>query len=149
MRRLIRGQSEYQHRATVWRVDIDPDQTLQDLLALSKELDALPADSPARLELEDQRDVLREQARLAANKARDPDNLRAELDHLLSRLETFEADKVEVPDWQMTMTRGGKLSLVDPVADAGRINDAIDAGTAEERAAIEARIADLRNALGD
>ncbi len=128
-------------------MNIDPDQVLRELQDLKAALDALPSESPERAPLEERREVLREQARLPAEATRNLDALRAELEHLEGRLAAFDSEKIEVPNWQLAMTRGGKFSLVNPVADAARINDAIEAGQAVDRATIEARIARLRKAL--
>ena len=128
-------------------MNIDPDQVLHELRDIIARLEALPADSPDRLRLEERRESLRNIARSAADAARNPDNLRAELEHLERRLESFETDKIEVPSWQLSLTRGGRLSLTNPVADAARINKAMEAGTAADRASIEARIARLRQVL--
>ena len=129
-------------------VDITPDELLDELSAITARLEELPPESPERSRLELQRDNLRETARRTADAARNLDSLRTELVHLRRRLAAFEADKVEVPDWQVALTRGGRFSLTDPVADAARINDAMDAATALDRASIEARIADLEETLG-
>ena len=129
-------------------VDITPDELLDELSAITARLEELAPDSPERSRLELQRDQLRATARRTADAARNLDNLRTELDHLRSRLAAFESDKVDVPDWQIALTRGGKFSLTDPVGDAARINDAMDAATALDRASIEARIADLEETLG-
>lgn len=130
-------------------VELDPDRILRELQQIATRLEDLPQDSPERLELEQRRRGLHLSARRAADAARNQDNLRAELEHLRNRLKTFEADKVEVPGWQIAMTHGGRFSLTNPVADAARINDAMDQGTALDRFSIEARIAALEKALGE
>ncbi len=130
-------------------MEVSPDEVLEELRSIATRLEDLPPESPDRTDLLQRRDELRMIAQQAADAARNPANLRSELEHLRSRLEDLESDKVVVPSWQVTMTRGGRLSLIDPVADAARINDAIDEGSAPDRAAIEARISHLEEVLGE
>lgn len=130
-------------------MELSPDHILRELQQIAVRLEDLPQDSIERLELEQRRNELRLSARRAADGARSRDNLRSELSHLRNRLKAFEADKVAVPGWQNAMTHGGRFSLTNPVADAARINDAMDEGTALDRSSIEARIADLEKALGE
>lgn len=130
-------------------MEIRPEDIVEELRSISARLKTLSEESPERNELEERQDELRRWAQQAADGARNPASLRAELEHLQSRLAGFEADKMVVPAWQVSMTRGGRFSLTNPVADAGRINDAMDEATAPDRAAIEARIAHLESVLGE
>ena len=131
------------------RVNLTPDQIFEELRGLAAQLDLLQPDSPERKRLETRRDSLRRQAQVVSDAGRDPDNLRRELEHLRARLSDMDAERIEVPAWQRKLTAGGRLSLVNPVADAARINAAIDAATAHDRAAVIARIVWIEELLGE
>ena len=130
-------------------VDLTPDQIFTELRSLSSQLDALQPDSPERVGLELRRDQLRRQAEIASNAARHRSILHTELEHLRSRLAELDAARVEVPAWQRTLTANGRFSIVDPVADAARINAAMDEATKHDRSAILARIAAIEEALDE
>lgn len=126
-----------------------PDQIFEELRTLAEELASLRPEAPQRAQLEARRDALRRAAQAAADAGRSSNNLRTELEHLRGRLAELDAERVEVPAWQKRLTAGGRLSLIDPVADAARINEAIDAATAHDRAAIVARIGHIEEVLGE
>ncbi|MDJ0496481.1 MAG: hypothetical protein QNJ89_01530 [Acidimicrobiia bacterium] len=125
-----------------------PDQIFEELRTLAAELALLEPDAPQRIPLEARREELRQEARAVSDAGRGSDDLQRELEHLRERIAELDAERVEVPAWQQTLTAGGRLSLIDPVADAARINEAIDRATAHDRAAIVARIAHLEEVLG-
>ncbi len=125
-----------------------PDQIFEELRTLAAELALLEPDAPQRVRLEARREELRREARAISDAGRGSDDLRMELEHLRERIAELDAERVEVPAWQQTLTAGGRRSLIDPVADAARINEAIDNATAHDRAAIVARIAHLEEVLG-
>jgi hypothetical protein len=129
-------------------VDISPEQVLEELLEIRRRLDRLAPDAPQRADLQTRRTDLRGAAQEAADAARNPDNLRAELEHLEQRLAGFEGEKINVPAWQMAMTSGGRWSINDPAAYASKLNEALDAATELDRNAIEDRINQLRTTLG-
>ena len=130
-------------------MDHTPDQIFEELRALVAQLETLEPDSSARARLEARRDALRREAQTTSDSRLNPDSLRRELEHLRERLAKLDAERVEVPNWQKTLTAGGRLALVNPVADAARINEAIDEATAHDRAAIVARIAHIKEVLGE
>lgn len=120
-----------------------PDDLLTQLAAIRAELDALDASSPRYQELEARRVQLAVAAEEAADAARNPQALRAELEHLERRLASFESEKINVPAWQAAMP-----SINDPAAHASKLNAELDAKTALERATVEKRIARLKRTLG-
>ena len=130
-------------------VDPTPDQIFDELRTLSVQLDALQPDAPERVALELRRDSLRRQAQTAANATRHQGTLLAELQHLRTRLADLDAEHVEVPAWQRTLTANGRFSLTNPVADAARINAFLDEANAHTRAAILARIDQIEEALDE
>ncbi len=99
--------------------------------------------------LETQRLELVNQAQLAMDAARGRDALQAELEHLEQRLAGLDDDKIEIPDWQMKMTRGGRFAINDPTAHASQINAALDKNAEVDREAIEARIQHLKTTLAE
>lgn len=138
--------------AATWygaRVNRTPDQIFEDLRTLIARLESLEPDSPDRARLEARRDALRREAQTTSDARLNPDNLRRELEHLRVRLADLDAERVEVPNWQKTLTAGGRLALVNPVADAARINEAIDKASAPDRAAIITRIEHIEDVLGE
>lgn len=120
-----------------------PDDLLAQLTAIRAELDALAPSAPEYHELEAKRIRLTAEAAEAADAARNPEALRAELEHLEKRLAAFEAEKISIPAWQIAMT-----TMNDPAAHAVNLNAELDAKTELERAAVEMRIARLKKALG-
>ena len=126
-----------------------PDQIFEELRTLVAQLESLELDSSDRVRLEARRDALHREAQTTSDSRLNPDSLRRELEHLRERLAELDAERVEVPNWQKTLTAGGRLALVNPVADAARINEAIDKATAHDRAAIVARIAHIEEVLGE
>ncbi len=137
---------------TAWygaRVNLTPSQIFDELCGIAEQLDSLQPDAAERARLELRRDTLRRQAQVVSDTGRNPDNLRRELEHLRARLSDMDAERVEVPAWQRKLTADGRLSIVNPVADAARINAAIHAATAHERAAIAVRIVRIEEMLGE
>ena len=126
-----------------------PDQIFEELRTLVAQLESQELDSSDRVRLEARRDALRREAQTTSDSRLNPDGLRRELEHLRERLAELDAERVEVPNWQKTLTAGGRLALVNPVADAARINEAIDKATAHDRAVIVARIAHIEEVLGE
>lgn len=126
-----------------------PDQIFEELRTLVAQLESLELDSSDRVRLEARRDALHREAQTTSDSRLNPDSLRRELEHLRERLAELDAERVEVPNWQKTLTAGGRLALVNPVADAARINEAIDKATAHDRAVIVARIAHIEEVLGE
>ncbi|MCP4303883.1 MAG: hypothetical protein GY926_09760 [bacterium] len=120
-----------------------PDDLLAQLTAIRAQLDALDPASPEYEALESKRIELAATAEEAADTARNPEALSAELEHLEKRLATFESEKISVPAWQAAMT-----SMNDPAAHAINLNAELDAKTALDRAAVENRIARLKKVLG-
>jgi hypothetical protein len=119
-----------------------PDDLLAQLTAIRTELDALAPSSPEYHELEAKRIRLTVEAEEASDAARNPESLRAELEHLEQRLATFESEKISIPAWQAAMP-----TMNDPAAHATKLNTELDAKTELERAAVEKRIARLRKVL--
>ncbi len=129
-------------------MQMTPDELLSELRTIASRLDQLPPGHTDRTALETRRAELRELARTAAEAQRDPRVLRAELEHLEARLTELEEQKITVPSWQ-TELASHRLTITDPSAQANRVNAEIERGTAAERGAIEERIAQIREALGE
>jgi hypothetical protein len=127
-------------------VNLTPDEILAELNDIRSRLAELPPGVAARAELEERRAELHAAAQYAADATRDPRQLQRELEHLEGRLAAIEDEKIEVPSWQQAMA-AGHLTINDPGAPNLRINQALDAASALDRAAIEARIARLKKAL--
>lgn len=134
-------------RGTVPGVEITPGQVLAELTQIREQLEKLSPDSPLRPDLLLRRAELRQAAREAADSARSPDALQAELEHLERRLAAFEGEKINVPAWQMAMSSGGRLTINDPAAHASKLNEALDEANSMDRQAVEERIAAIKNAL--
>lgn len=130
-------------------VELTPDQILAELRTLNDQLESLQPDSRERTALEERRAALRHQARMTSDAGRNPGNLRTELDHLRGRLTELDDERVEVPNWQKTLTANGRFSITNPIADAARINAELDKATEPDRAAIVARIAQIEEVLDD
>ncbi|MDJ0925619.1 MAG: hypothetical protein QNJ77_13760 [Acidimicrobiia bacterium] len=130
-------------------MDITPDEVLAELRAIGDQLDALAPDAPERDALEQRRRDLRDAAQATADASRSREHLASELKHLKKRLAAFDAEKINVPAWQIAMTSGGRLTINDPAAHASKLNAALDEATALDREAIEARIEQLERALGE
>jgi len=130
-------------------VDISPEHVLKELSEIRERLEALDTDAPERADLVARRADLQAAAQEVADATRNPDTLRAELEHLESRLAAFEREKINVPGWQVAMTSGGRFSINDPAAHAYKLNEALDAKTELDRSAIEQRILRLRKALAE
>lgn len=129
-------------------MDITPEDALAELTQIRLALDSAPADAPDRAALEDRRDELRRAARDAADATRNAEALAAELAHLERRLATMDNERISVPAWQISMSPGGKLSN-DPAAYASKLNEALEAATATDRAHIEERISRLKRAINE
>lgn len=123
-------------------MDLTPSQVLAELQSIADELGELSPGSARRAKLEERRTALRRYAQNIADGRRDRSSLQQELEHLERRLAAFQADKIEVPSWQMSMA-----TLNDPAAHATKINQALDQATAADREAIEQRIKQLKKAL--
>jgi hypothetical protein len=130
-------------------VELTPDQIFDELRTLRDQLESLQPDAAERARLEERRAALRDQARMTSDAARNPGNLRTELEHLLGRLAELDDERVEVPNWQKTLTANGRFSITNPIADAERINAKLDKATEPDRAAIVARIAQIEEVLDD
>ncbi len=130
-------------------MNLTPDQLFDELRSLRSQLDALQPDAPERAALESRREELHRMAEAASNAARNKGTLRTELQHLQTRLADLDAERVEVPEWQRRLTANGRFALIDPVADAARINTALDEATKHDRAAILARILQIEEALDE
>jgi chromosome segregation ATPase len=119
-----------------------PDDALAELRELRDRIDALEPESPEYHTLETRRNELAIAAQEAADAARSPENLRAELEHLERRLAQYEAEKINVPAWQQAMA-----TINDPSAHAYKLNSELDAKNQSDREAVEQRIARLKKAL--
>jgi chromosome segregation ATPase len=130
-------------------VELTPGQVLAELDAIRLQLETLSPDSPEREQLLQRRADLRQAAQATADATRNPKALRAELEHLESRLSQFESEKINVPAWQMSMSSGGRFSINDPAAHASKLNQAIDEANSMDRQTIEDRIDEIKKALAD
>jgi len=118
----------------------DVDATLAAIQQLREQIKALP-DGPERVLLEQQRDELRDRARLAADAARPLATLRAELINVTEQLEAMDAELIKP-----AMNEHYKM-LTDPSAYRRRINESLEEGEADRRAALEKRRGELTAAL--
>ena len=121
-----------------------PDEVLAELIEIRARLDNLEPGSTEHHELELRRQALVAAAEKAADAARNPESLQAELEHLERRLAAFEGEKINVPAWQMAMA-----SVNDPSAHARKLNEELDAKNELDRDAVEQRIARLKKALSE
>lgn len=118
------------------------DEALREIEAIRLRLEHLPADAVERRELEQRRAQLRAAARQAADEARDPSYLRLELEHLERRLAALEHRKIKIPRWQAAIKW-----MNDPAASINAINRRLEDADATDRAALSARIEELRLVL--
>ncbi len=116
------------------------DALLSEIRALSNQISQLD-DGPERLELEEQRDRLRTEARLLADASRREDNLEAELAAVEQQLAAIE-DVAIKPAWQERFR-----IINDPSAYRRRINESLDANDAGRREELEQRRSELLAAL--
>lgn len=121
---------------------VTPDEILAEMLGIRARLDSLDAASPEYRDLEQHRRQLARAAQEAADAARSPARIRAELEHLELRLAAFEDEKIDVPAWQTAMP-----SINDPAAHPSVLNDKMDANNKLDRDALEERIERLQKAL--
>ncbi len=126
-----------------------PDEVFAELRRIRAEQATLDPASDRFRTLERRRRDLSNEAQMAIDRSRGRDALQAELDHLVARLESIEAEKIEIPSWQLQMTRGGRFAINDPTAHASQINAALDENAELDRDAIEARIEQLRATLAE
>ncbi len=124
-----------------------PDDVLAELQRIRAEQSALDPDSGDFRALENRRLQLADLAQLALDGARDRNSLERELEHLEARIRDMDDDRIEVPSWQLTMTRDGRFAINDPRAHASQINAALDSNAQLDRAAMEARIEQLKQTL--
>jgi len=125
--------------------DLTVDQALDELRAIARRLDALPAEDADRGGLLARRDELRLAAQSAADTSRAPDNLEAELHHLKRRLSEIDAlliDKAwpEKKDYRW---------INDPSAYSRHINETLIEKYEGEREFLQGRIAQLEDSLND
>ena len=126
-----------------------PDEVLAELHRIRDEQKALDPSSTRYAALERERRELADTARSALDTTKGRDALVNELEHLEQRLAAMDDDKIEIPSWQLTMTRNGRFAINDPRAHASQINATLDDNAAVDRSAIEARIGQLRTLLAD
>ncbi|MDJ0953618.1 MAG: hypothetical protein QNJ81_08060 [Acidimicrobiia bacterium] len=126
-----------------------PDEVFAELRRIRAEQATLDPASDRFRTLERHRRDLSAAAQTASDRSRGRDALQAELDHLVARLERIEAEKIEIPSWQRQMTTGRRFAINDPTAHAAHINATLDENAELDRAAIEARIEQLRATLAE
>ncbi len=126
-----------------------PDEVFAELRRIRAEQATLDPVSDRFRTLERRRRDLSREAQTAIDRSRGRDALQAELDHLVARLDSIEADKIEIPSWQLKLTRGGRFAINDPTAHASQINAALDENAELDRDSIEARIEQLRATLAE
>ena len=124
-----------------------PDEVLAELHRIRDEQRKLDPASAQYAALERRRQELADEAAAALDAAKGRQALEAELRHLELRLAAIDDEQIEVPDWQMKMTRGGRLAINDPRTHAANINATLEENSAADRTAIEARIDHLRRTL--
>jgi hypothetical protein len=115
------------------------DDIFEKVSALSRELDALTDDDPARVDLIERRQQLRSDARRIAESARHPLSVEAETSMLVSRLAEIDALFVTKGYAEKHLTKG----FSDPGAYSAVINKKLGDDHAEEIADIEARLSAL------
>lgn len=130
-------------------VIMTPDEVLAELHRIRDEQRELDPASARYAELEGRRQELAAGSAAALDATKGRQALQAELDHLEQRLAAIDDDKIEIPDWQLKMTRGGRFAINDPRAHASQINATLDKNSAADRTAIEARIDLLRRTLAE
>jgi hypothetical protein len=123
--------------------ELTVDQALAEIIALSARIDASDSDSPKRVTLERQREMLRVDIREAADATRSEPGLRNELGTLQRRLAQID-DRPIGKGWT---EKGNYRWVNDPGAYSGKINQMLDAEDAYERAEIVTRIAEIEAAL--
>jgi hypothetical protein len=123
--------------------DLSADEALSQVASLGAQIDRLPPGDPGRAPLEARRERLRHAAREAADRSRSEAALRHELEGLHSRLTAIE----ERPIGKGWAEKGAHRWVNDPSAHAHRINEMLAEQDESERAAILARIAQLKELL--
>ncbi len=118
------------------------DEALAELRSIAARLDSLTDDDPRRADLEARREELRVAAQRAADEARNPVGLRRELETLERRLVELDREQIK-PAWVE-----GRRWINDASAYARHLNKRIARSSEQDRAAIEARIAQLRAVVG-
>jgi len=118
----------------------DVDAALAEIRRVGDQIEAM-APGPERQVLEDKREELRDQARLAADAARPLTHLRAELHNVEEQLEAMDAALIKP-----AMNESYKI-ITDPSAYRRRINDRIEEGEAGRRTALRERQAELLAAI--
>lgn len=116
------------------------DGLLTEIRALSEQISQLD-EGLERLELEEQRERLRGEARLLADASRREDNLEAELAAVEQQLAAIEEVAIK-PAWQERFR-----IINDPSAYRRRINESLDANEAGRREELEQRRSELLAAL--
>lgn len=118
----------------------DIDATLAEIQRLRERIATMPP-GPERDHLEAKREKLRGRARQAADSAKPATHLRAELQNVQEQLDAMDSELIKP-----AMNEHYKL-ITDPSAYRRRINERLEAGEAERRAALEKRRDELLAAL--
>jgi len=123
-------------------VTISPDEVLQELQQITRELAAMDENDPARADLLERRERLRQSARMTHLALSGSSALESELKHLRRRLADFDRERVQIPRWQR---EAGYFS--DPTAAGREINRKLDKLNALDRATLERRAAEIETML--
>jgi hypothetical protein len=123
--------------------DLTVDEALAEVVTLSAKIDTMEPDDPKRIALEQKRQELRADVRLAADRSRSTKVLQNELGTLHRRLLQID-DRPIGKGWA---EKAHYRWMNDPGAYSGRINEMLEAQDSDEREAIVGRIAEIEAVL--
>jgi len=116
------------------------DEILKQIRAITTRIEAIQSDGPRRIELVQQRDRLRADARILANALRHPRSVETEIAMLEARLDEIDDMFVTKGYAEKYLTKG----FSDPGAYSATINRKIAQDHAEEIREIKDRLVELR-----
>lgn len=120
----------------------DIDSILDQIKAISAELELLHFADPRRVTLEAERDLLRSDAKRIVGMGASREYLEYELAHLEQRLAELRGEEIEPPS-----AARNPMAFTDHAAFARRINEMLASKTGDERSFLKTRIAELRRQL--